>query len=277
MSTQNQPSGNGDTPAPGNGKSNSDHYILVADDEAVMRQFNTRALVCSGYQVDTAVDGDAAWKALQVVSYGLLITDNQMPKVTGVELLKKCRDERMTLPIILATGTPPVAAESLRFAAILVKPFTLEELLGTVKAALQGQMPTNTTPTLRRCARRLLVYEAGSPKTAGAKGSAAGRVFEQLREPLINLMGMDGYCSLFSRVLTLAGAEIPWVRGLETTADGSLQGLQELTAKLDSSAIAAGGELLTTQLLGLLVTLIGSAVTQRLLQSIWPKMDGLDL
>jgi len=152
-----------------------------------------------------------------------------------------------------------------------------DEAVTRVKAALHDQMLTNTTPTLRRCARRLLAHEAASAKAAGAKGSAACRVFEQLREPLINLMGMDGYRSLFSRAFTLAGAGIPWVRGLETKADGSLEGPQDLALKLDSTSTAASGEMLTAQLLGLLVTLIGSAVTLRLLQSIWPTMDGLDL
>jgi nicotinic acid phosphoribosyltransferase len=138
-------------------------------------------------------------------------------------------------------------------------------------------MPNNTTPKLRQCARRLLAYEAASAKIVGAEVSAARRVCEQLRGPLINLAGIDGYLSLLSRALTLAAAEIPWLRGLETTPNGSLEGLEELAVKLDTSVIAEGEQVLTTQLLGLLITLIGSAVTLPLLRSIWPTMRGLDL
>jgi CheY-like chemotaxis protein len=277
MSAPHQSFGNGDALAPDQSKPNSRHHVLVVDDDELMRQVSSRVLILSGYQVDTAEDGDAGWKALHAVSYGLLITDNQMPKVTGVELVEKCRGERMTLPIILASGAPPAATESLQLAAILLKPFTGDRLLRTVKAVLQGKMPNNTTPKLRQCSRRLLAYEAASAKIVGAEVSAASRVCAQLRGPLINLAGTDGYLSLLSRALTLAGAEIPWLRGVETTPDGSLEGLEELAVKLDTSVIAEGEQVLTTQLLGLIITLIGSAVTLPLLRSIWPTMRGLDL
>jgi two-component system OmpR family response regulator len=276
MSTPHQPFGNGDAPAPDQSKPNSHHCILVVDDEEQMRQLNSRALILCGYQVDTAEDGEAGWKALQAVSYGLLITDNQMPKVTGVELVKKCRRERMTLPVILASGALPTATESLQLAAILLKPFTEDQLLRTVKAVLQGQMPNNITPKLRRCAQRLLAHEAASAKQVGAKASAASRVCQELRGPLINLAGIDGYRSLLSRALTLAGAEVPWLRPLETKPDGSLEGLEEFAVKLDSRTIAEGERVLMAQFLGLLVTLIGSALTLSLLQSVWPAMDELD-
>jgi DNA-binding response OmpR family regulator len=276
MSTPHQPFRNGDALGPDQHKPNSRHYILLVDDEDQMRQLNSRALILSGYQVDTAEDGEAGWKALEAESYGLLITDNQMPKVTGVELVKKCRRERMTLPVILASGALPAATESLQLAAILLKPFTVDRLLRTVKAVLQGQMRNNTTPKLRHCARRLLAYEAASAKIVGVKVSAASRVCEQLRGPLIKLAGIDGYRSLVSRALTLAAAEVPWLRALKTEPDSSLEGLEELEVKLDSSTIAEGELILTAQLLGLLVTLIGSALTLPLLQSVWPTMDDLD-
>src|SRR5579883_3333837 len=100
-------------------------------------------MVC-GYPVDTAEDGGVAWEVLQAGRYGLLITDNQMPKVTGVELVKKCRAARITLPVILASGAPPADSESLQIAAILLKPFTGAQLLKTVKEVLHGKLPNNT-------------------------------------------------------------------------------------------------------------------------------------
>jgi YesN/AraC family two-component response regulator len=57
--------------------------------------------------VDTAEDGEFGWEALQAKNYDLLITDNNMPKVSGLELVKKLRSARMALPVILASGAMP--------------------------------------------------------------------------------------------------------------------------------------------------------------------------
>lgn len=114
--------------------------ILVVDDDNYVRQLSAKVLVRSGYQVDVAEDGNAGWEALQAKRYDLLITDNNMPKVSGVELVKKLRTKGVTLPVILASGTIP--AEELKrhpwlqLSATLPKPFTIGELLGTVKKVL---------------------------------------------------------------------------------------------------------------------------------------------
>ena len=116
------------------------HRILVVDDDVDIRSLNAKVLKQSGYQVDTAEDGAAAWEALQVKPFNLLITDNNMPKVTGVELVKKLRSANITLPVIMATGKLPMEAlgrsPSLELAALLPKPFSFEELLETVRKVL---------------------------------------------------------------------------------------------------------------------------------------------
>jgi DNA-binding response OmpR family regulator len=116
------------------------HRILVVDDDFSIREVSKTVLNRSGYEVDTAVDGRGAWQALSTVSYDLLITDNSMPNVSGVELLKKVRDARMALPVIMATAQSPeedfIQYPAIRPAATLLKPFNIAELLGTVKAVL---------------------------------------------------------------------------------------------------------------------------------------------
>ena len=81
--------------------------ILLVDDELDIRLLGADLLFHSGYQVDTAGDGESGWEALQARDYDLLITDNKMPKVSGVELVRKLRSARMALPVILATGAMP--------------------------------------------------------------------------------------------------------------------------------------------------------------------------
>ncbi len=107
--------------------------ILVVDDDDDIRRFNAEALTGSGYHVEAAVDGAAGWEALNASRYDLLITDNNMPGLSGIELVKKVNAARMPVPVILASGVPHPEESELRLAATLPKPFTIEELLGTVK------------------------------------------------------------------------------------------------------------------------------------------------
>ena len=61
-------------------------------------------LTHSGYAVTHVEDGLQAWEALHCDRYDLLITDNNMPRMTGLELAAKSRLEGMKLPIIVASG-----------------------------------------------------------------------------------------------------------------------------------------------------------------------------
>ncbi|HEU5070717.1 MAG TPA: response regulator [Verrucomicrobiae bacterium] len=119
------------------------HYrILLVEDDEDIRRLNTEVLIRHGYQVDAAEDGAVAWDALQSNSYNLMVTDNAMPKVTGLELLKKLHGARMALPVIMATGTLPTAeficSPWLQPTATMFKPYTLDELVGTVQEVLRA-------------------------------------------------------------------------------------------------------------------------------------------
>jgi len=132
-------------------KTNLSHRILVVEDDSDIRRLNAEVLKISGYEVDTAEDGEAGWKALHDVgyaadSYDLLITDCNMPKLSGLNLVKKLRAERMALPVIIATGTLPkeefIGHPWLKPAAILLKPYTVDELVGTVREVLRATAST---------------------------------------------------------------------------------------------------------------------------------------
>jgi two-component system response regulator (stage 0 sporulation protein F) len=114
--------------------------ILVAEDEPDIRRLNTEVLADSGYQVDAAEDGAIAWDALNENQYDLLITDYEMPLVSGLELLQKLHDSSMEVPVIMATGTLPHHQSDwrpwLQIKAILLKPYTFTQLLGAVKNVL---------------------------------------------------------------------------------------------------------------------------------------------
>jgi two-component system OmpR family response regulator len=115
--------------------------ILVVDDEPHIRQLCADALAYSGYHVDSAEDGVAAWERLQNNVYDLLVTDNNMCRLTGIGLIKKLRAARMALPVIMVSGAMPTDELDrhpwLRIDASLHKPFTVDELVGTVREVLR--------------------------------------------------------------------------------------------------------------------------------------------
>jgi DNA-binding response OmpR family regulator len=114
--------------------------VLVADDDYHERELISGILVQSGYKVDTANDGLDAWNMLDGDDYDLLISDNQMPRMSGMELIRKLHAEKNTVPIILISGAMPLEElkrhPELRIDAVLSKPFTITGLLDAVKKVL---------------------------------------------------------------------------------------------------------------------------------------------
>ena len=119
--------------------------ILVVEDESDLRQLNAEVLIDAGYQVDVADDGTTAWAALQLSQYDLLITDQFLPKLSGVELLKKIHDARMSLPVIMVTEILPTwefaLHPCLQAATMLRKPYSMGKFLGMVKGVLAKTAP----------------------------------------------------------------------------------------------------------------------------------------
>jgi DNA-binding NtrC family response regulator len=115
--------------------------ILVVDDSNHLRRLCVKTLVKAGYEVASALDGAAGWEALQFNHYDLVITDNKMPKMTGMEMLEKLRSARMLLPVIMATGYLPTSLFAkepwLQPDATLERPFSDDDLLETVNKVLR--------------------------------------------------------------------------------------------------------------------------------------------
>ena len=132
-------------------------------------------------------------------------------------------------------------------------------------------------PRMRDFAKRLMAYEALGNKSSETTTLVAVRVAAKLRSHLTTLMGSGGFQALFSRALALAVAEVSWLRAARVAADGSLQGMEELRARLDPNEFFKGSVVLLAQLFGLLVAFIGENLTLRLVHEVWPKIPLNDL
>jgi hypothetical protein len=122
-------------------------------------------------------------------------------------------------------------------------------------------------PQTRELAQSLIDHEGAAGNTSEPMEFAAFRVCEKLRRPVSALTGDDGFRALLSRALALARAEAPILGAVQVAADGSLQGLDDLGRQTDKDQAREGGVILIAQLLGLLLTFIGEAMTSRLVTS----------
>ena len=79
--------------------------ILVVDDSITVRQLQKQILESNGYEVHLAVDGVEGWNAIRLGDYDLIISDIDMPRMTGFELLEHIRGESkfVNLPVIIVS------------------------------------------------------------------------------------------------------------------------------------------------------------------------------
>jgi two-component system response regulator PilR (NtrC family) len=117
--------------------------ILVVDDEESIREFLDIMLRKEGYEVTLAEDGARAIDLLKKKTFDLVISDLQMPQVTGMELLKHVRDNfpDLLFMMITAFGTTETAVEAMKMGAYdyITKPFKIDEVRIVIGNALKSK------------------------------------------------------------------------------------------------------------------------------------------
>ena len=133
--------------------------ILLADDNADMREYVRQLLVAQGWGVDAVGDGEAALRCVKVRVPDLVLTDAMMPKLDGFGVLRALRQEEETrsLPIILLSAR---AGEEARVEGLdagaddyLVKPFAARELVARVRAHLSAARTRQEAARVAEAAR----------------------------------------------------------------------------------------------------------------------------
>jgi EAL domain-containing protein (putative c-di-GMP-specific phosphodiesterase class I) len=113
--------------------------VLVVDDDALVARSLRRVLEVAGYVVTTAENGSAAVEKIMHNQYDVVLSDIQMPGMSGVELLSVVRSYDLDVPVLLMTGEPTLetAIEAVSLGALqyLPKPTPNEVLLNSVKRA----------------------------------------------------------------------------------------------------------------------------------------------
>ena len=115
--------------------------ILISEDDAALAEALRFALTQSGFAVDWVANGLDADEALKGAEFGLLILDLGLPKIDGLEVLRRLRLRNSTVPVLILSGREQpeekVAGLDLGADDYLVKPFSLNELQARVRALLR--------------------------------------------------------------------------------------------------------------------------------------------
>ena len=117
--------------------------ILVADDEESIREFLEIMLKKEGYDVVCVEDGQKALEVMKKRNIDLIISDLQMPNMTGIELLREVKDQSSNILFMLITafGTTESAVEAMKLGAYdyITKPFKIDEVRIVIANALRSQ------------------------------------------------------------------------------------------------------------------------------------------
>ena len=123
--------------------------ILVAEDDAELRQLFCRVLTRHGFQPIGAADGVEALQVLERDYIDLIVSDIMMPQLDGYALVRGLRDSGNTIPVLMITARDGFQDMQFGFLAgaddYLVKPFEMKELMARINAVLRrSEIPEDT-------------------------------------------------------------------------------------------------------------------------------------
>jgi EAL domain-containing protein (putative c-di-GMP-specific phosphodiesterase class I) len=116
--------------------------VLLVEDDPIVRTAYMKVLRTSGLELDTAVDGVEALEKVRGGGFDAVISDINMPRLSGIEFLQRLRELSLDVPVVLVTGGPALetAVRAVEFGAYryLTKPVDIEALASTVRGAAEA-------------------------------------------------------------------------------------------------------------------------------------------
>ncbi len=137
--------------------------ILIVDDEKSLLDLLSRVFTKEGYRVQVTTSAARAIEILEREDLDLLIADIRLPEISGMEILRRCRELRPDVPVIMITayGNMKQAIEALKMGALdyIVKPFDMEELKITVAKGLEKRRLEQENILLKRDLKERYSFE----------------------------------------------------------------------------------------------------------------------
>ncbi len=115
--------------------------ILIAEDEEDLNEILVKRLKNENYGVDSCFNGEDAWDFISLTDYDAVVLDIMMPKLNGIEVLKRIRNKNIKTPVLLLTAKDSIEdrVNGLNCGAddYLIKPFAFDELLARIKVMIR--------------------------------------------------------------------------------------------------------------------------------------------
>ena len=157
--------------------------VHVIDDDEALRQSLAFLLRANAIEVETYESGATFLAAAPALKSGCVVTDVRMPEINGIELLRRLKELKIPLPVIVITGhgDVPLAVEAMKFGAadFLEKPFDDEILLAAVRSALNRQ-DTDSKRQAERAAIDDRLAALSNREREVLEGLVAGRANKQI-------------------------------------------------------------------------------------------------
>lgn len=122
--------------------------ILIVEDEKDLNAVVTKRLTAEGFSVDSCYDGDEALDYMMMTEYDAVVLDIMLPKIDGLEVLRRLRNAGNVTPIMLLTAMDSVGdrVAGLNSGAddYLIKPFSLDELVARIRTITRRQSNEKT-------------------------------------------------------------------------------------------------------------------------------------
>ena len=162
--------------------------ILVAEDERDMNRLISKRLAAENYSVDSCYDGVQVMEYLEFAEYDGIILDIMMPRMDGIQVLKKMRSQNCQIPVLLLTARDSIEdrVNGLDAGAddYLVKPFAFEELLARIRVMLRK--PASVKSNVYRAGDLEVHVDTCQVFRGGKEISLSGKEFSLLRYMIQN-------------------------------------------------------------------------------------------
>jgi two-component system OmpR family response regulator len=179
--------------------------VLVVDDEAVLAEMVSMALRYEGWNIATAGDGAAALESARSQRPDVVVLDVMLPDMSGLDVLRKLREESPQLPVLLLTAKDAVEDRIAGLTAggddYVTKPFSLEEVVLRLRALLRRTGVTTEDSGAQLIVGDLVLNEDSHEVTrAGEPISLTSTEFELLRFMMRNSKRVLSKAQILDRV-----------------------------------------------------------------------------
>lgn len=189
--------------------------ILLAEDEHPLSKALIKIFEMNNYSTDAVYNGEDALTYLESDNYDVLVLDIMMPKIDGIEVLKRLRKSGSNLPVIMLTAKAEIDDKVLGLDSgandYLTKPFDTKELLARIRAITRTKSSTDSTLTFGNIILNRATYELSSESKSYRLANKEFQMMEMLISNPHQLISVERFMEKIWGFDSEAEINVVWV------------------------------------------------------------------